>query len=78
LTIEVKDDSKDNFSEATGLATYSNTESTVFADYSMFENLWIQAEIERQSSIRQAYFKMFNGQKLRDEIYKRDWTMEEK
>jgi hypothetical protein len=78
LTIEVKDDSKDNFSEATGLATYSNTESTVFTDYSMFENLWIQAEIERQSSIRQAYFKMFTGQKLRDEIYKRDWTMEEK
>jgi two-component system, OmpR family, sensor histidine kinase VicK len=78
LTVEVKDDSKDNFSEATGLATYSNTESTVFTDYSMFENLWIQAEIERQNSIRQAYFKMFTGQKLRDEIYKRDWTMEEK
>lgn len=78
LTIEVKDDSKDNFSEATGLATYSNSESTVFTDYSMFENLWIQAELERQNSIRQAYFKMFSGQKLRDEIYKRDWTMEEK
>ena len=78
LTIEVKDDSKDNFSEATGLATYSNSESTVFTDYSMFENLWIQAELERQNSIRQAYFKMFNGQKLKDEIYKRDWTKEEK
>ncbi|HEX6280900.1 MAG TPA: hypothetical protein VFZ67_01600 [Nitrososphaera sp.] len=74
LTIEVNDDSKDNFSEATGLATYSNSESTVFTDYSMFENLWIQAELERQNSIRQAYFKMFNGQKLRDEIYDRDWT----
>jgi two-component system, OmpR family, sensor histidine kinase VicK len=78
LTIEVKDDSKDNFSEATGLATYSNSESTVFTDYSMFENLWIQAELERQNSIRQAYFKMFNGQKLKDEIYKRDWKKEEK
>jgi hypothetical protein len=78
LTIEVKDDSKDNFSEATGLATYSNSESTVFTDYSMFENLWIQAELERQNSIRQAYFKMFNGQKLKDEIYKRDWANEEK
>jgi hypothetical protein len=78
LTVEVKDDSKDNFSEATGLATYSNSESTVFTDYSMFENLWIQAELERQNSIRQAYFKMFNGQKLKDEIYKRDWTAEEK
>jgi two-component system, OmpR family, sensor histidine kinase VicK len=74
LTIEVNDDSKDNFSEATGLATYSNSESTVFTDYSMFENLWIQAELERQNSIRQAYFKVFSGQKLRDEIYDRDWT----
>jgi two-component system, OmpR family, sensor histidine kinase VicK len=78
LTVEVKDDSKGNFSEATGLATYSNSESTVFTDYSMFENLWIQAELERQNSIRHAYFKMFSGQKLRDETYKRDWTMEEK
>jgi hypothetical protein len=78
LTVEVNDDSKDNFSEASGLATYSNSESTVFTDYSMFENLWIQAELERQNSIRQAYFKMFNGQKLRDEIYQRDWTTKEK
>jgi two-component system, OmpR family, sensor histidine kinase VicK len=78
ITIEVNDDSKDNFSEATGLATYSNSESTVFTDYSMFENLWIQAELERQNSIRQAYFKMFNGQKLRDETYKRDWSIKEK
>jgi hypothetical protein len=78
ITTEVNDDSKENFSEATGLATYSNSESTVFTDYSMFENLWIQAELERQNNIRQAYFKMFNGQKLRDETYKRDWTMKGK
>ena len=78
LTVEVNDDSKDNFSEASGLATYSNSESTVFTDYSMFENLWIQAELERQNSIRDAYFKMFKGQKLRDEIYGRDWTAKEK
>ena len=78
LTVEVNDDSKDNFSEASGLATYSNSESTVFTDYSMFENLWIQAELERQNSIRDAYFKMFKGQRLRDEIYERDWTAKEK
>ena len=78
LTVEMNDDSKDNFSEASGLATYSNSESTVFTDYSMFENLWIQAELERQNSIRDAYFKMFKGQKLRDEIYGRDWTAKEK
>jgi hypothetical protein len=78
LTIEVKDDNKSNFSEATGLGIYSNSESTVFTDYSMFENLWIQAELERQNTVRQAYFKMFKGQKMKDEIYKRDWTMDEK
>jgi two-component system, OmpR family, sensor histidine kinase VicK len=78
LTVEVNNDGKDNFIEASGLATYSNSEPTVFTDYSMFENLWVQAELERQNSIRQAYFKMFNGQKLRDEIYKRDWTVKEK
>jgi uncharacterized protein YnzC (UPF0291/DUF896 family) len=44
----------------------------------MFENLWIQAELERQNTVRQAYFKMFKGQKMRDEIYKREWTMDEK
>jgi two-component system, OmpR family, sensor histidine kinase VicK len=77
LTIEVNDDSKADFSDATGLATYSNSESTVFTDYSMFENLWIQAELERQNNVRQAYFKMFKGQKLRDETYERDWTGKE-
>jgi hypothetical protein len=75
LAIEVGDDSKSAFSDATGLATYSNSESTVFTYYSMFESLWIQAELERQSRVRQAYFHMFKGQKLRDEIYRRDWKM---
>ena len=54
--VEVNDDSKDNFSEASGLATYSNSESTVFTDYSMFENLWIQAELERQNSIKEVVY----------------------
>jgi len=42
LTIEVKDDDKDNLEEATRLATYSNSESTVFSYISIFENLWIE------------------------------------
>lgn len=42
LTIEVKDDDKDNLEESTGLATYSNSESTVFSYISIFENLWIE------------------------------------
>ena len=42
LTIEVKDDDKDSLEESTGLATYSNSESTVFSYISIFENLWIE------------------------------------
>ncbi|MGI0020465.1 MAG: hypothetical protein ACREAY_08335 [Nitrososphaera sp.] len=76
LAIEVNDDAKKDFAEATGLATHSNSESTVFTYYSMFENLWMQAEVERQSSARQAYFHMFKGQKMKDETYRRDWKQE--
>jgi hypothetical protein len=74
LTIDLNDDTKDNFSQGTCLATYSNTESRVLTDYSMFESLWIQAERERHHTIRQGYFEMFSGRKLKDEIYKKDWT----
>ena len=42
LTIEVKDDDIDSLEESTGLATYSNSESTVFSYISIFENLWIE------------------------------------
>jgi sugar-specific transcriptional regulator TrmB len=77
LAVEVNDDAKKDFAEATGLATHSNSDSTVFTYYSMFENLWTQAELERQSSARQAYFHMFKGQKMRDETYRRDWKVKE-
>jgi hypothetical protein len=76
LTIDVNNDT--NFSQSSGLATFSNSESRVFTDYSMFENLWIQAERERHHSIRQAYFEIFSGRKLKDEIYEKDWTFNEK
>lgn len=75
LAMEVGDDSKNDFSMATGLSTYSNSESTVFTYYSMFENLWIQAELERQGKVKQAYFQIFKGQKLKDEVYRRKWNL---
>lgn len=75
LAMEVSDDSKNNFSAATGLSTYSNSESTVFTYYSMFENLWIQAELERQGKVKQAYFHIFKGQKLKDEVYRKKWNL---
>ncbi len=78
LTLEVNDDSANTFLTATGITTYSNSESTVLSYTSMFESLWIQADLERQSKIKQAYFQIFKGQKLKDEIYERKWALESK
>jgi two-component system, OmpR family, sensor histidine kinase VicK len=47
LTVELKDDSKEaseEEEEAIGLATYSNSESTVLAYVSIFENMRIQSQ----------------------------------
>jgi hypothetical protein len=74
LTIDLNDDTKDNFLQGAYMASYSNTESRVLTDYSMFESLWIQAERERHNTIRQAYFEMFSGRRLKDEVYQKDWT----
>jgi hypothetical protein len=49
LIIELKDDVKDNSSEAIGLATYSNSEATVLTYNSIFELLWIKSELHTKS-----------------------------
>ena len=55
LTVELQEeDSEETFEEAVGLATYSNSESTVFAYSSIFENLWIHSEMMRHDSTIQA------------------------
>jgi two-component system, OmpR family, sensor histidine kinase VicK len=41
LVIELKDDAKQNSNEAIGLATYSNSDSTVLSYASIFETLWL-------------------------------------
>jgi two-component system, OmpR family, sensor histidine kinase VicK len=43
LTTEIEEDSEETFEEAIWLATYSNSEPTVFAYSSIFQNLWIRA-----------------------------------
>ncbi|HEY6668006.1 MAG TPA: hypothetical protein VI033_02530 [Candidatus Nitrosopolaris sp.] len=52
LTAEVKDHEKDNdeydSNEVLELATYSNSESTVLSYASIFETLWIQAELKNR------------------------------
>ena len=48
LVFEKKDDSKENFAEALGLATYSDSKPTVMAYFSIFESLWRQVAIYEQ------------------------------
>ena len=48
LAIEKTDDTKENFIEAVGLTTYSNSEPTVVSYISIFEGLWKQAELVDQ------------------------------
>lgn len=76
LVMEITDPAKETFQEAIGLATYSNSESTVFSNMSMFETLWIQSELDKQNRIRQTYFQVFKGFKLKDEVYNRRWSFE--
>jgi len=46
LTIEVNDDTAKTTNEAIGLATYSNSDSTVLSYVSIFDTLWIQSELK--------------------------------
>lgn len=48
LVFEKKDDSKENFAEALGLATYSDSKPTVMAYFSIFESLWRQVAVYEQ------------------------------
>jgi signal transduction histidine kinase len=48
LVFEKKDDTKENFIEAVGLATYSNSKPTVISYISIFESLWEQVQLYQQ------------------------------
>jgi hypothetical protein len=77
LAIEVNDDTKQTFEESTGVAIYSNNELKVSSSLTLFETLWIQSEFEKQNKIKQAYFQMFKGFELKDELYVRRWSFEQ-
>lgn len=47
LVIEIKDDTKEDVIDSVGFATYSNSESSVLSSTSIFETLWIKAEISQ-------------------------------
>ena len=48
LVIEKTDDSKEDFMDAVGLATYSTSEPTVLSYVSIFENLWSHVKLYYQ------------------------------
>jgi CheY-like chemotaxis protein len=48
LIIETKDDTKDNSYDASGLAAHSNSKHIATSYASIFESLWIQAELYEQ------------------------------
>jgi len=77
VAIEIRDDTKETFEEATGPAIYSNSEMTVSSCITIFETLWVQSELDKQNKIKQAYFQMFKGLQLKDETYMRRWSFEQ-
>jgi hypothetical protein len=77
LAIEIYDDTKQTFEEASGTAIYSNSELTVSSCISIFETLWIQSEFDRQNKIKQAYFQMCKGLKMKEEYYTHRQSIEQ-
>jgi len=59
LGIDLKDDTKQKSIEAIGLATYSNSQSTVSCYAAIFESLWIQTEL---------YQKLKESEEVKDDF----------
>ena len=59
MAVELKDDSKSTIAEAIGLVTYSNSKSTVFSYYSIFESLWKQTELYKKLQLHERMHKEF-------------------
>jgi signal transduction histidine kinase len=73
LAIEKIDDSKDNFLEATGSATYSNSKPTVLSYLSIFESLWQQTELYMHLKEVNKQLEYANGQLLATERAKEEF-----
>jgi len=73
LVIEKVDDSKQDFIDAVGIATYSNSKPTVLSYVSIFENLWRQSELyqelkESNKQLELAYEQLKNHDKIQKEF----------
>ena len=78
LCAEIIDSTKKTLTEILGKATFSNKETRISATISVFDTLWIQSELDKQSHAKQAYFNIFKGFRLRQEEYRRKWLFEQK
>ncbi|MGZ5511442.1 MAG: histidine kinase dimerization/phospho-acceptor domain-containing protein, partial [Nitrososphaeraceae archaeon] len=66
LIIETKDDAKDNSYEASGLAAYSNSKYIALSYASIFESLWIQAELYKH--LKEANEQLKHHDKMQNEF----------
>ena len=57
--------------------TYSNNQLKLNSAISLLESLWIQSGYDNQNIIKQAYFQMFKGFKLKEEVYEREWSLDD-
>ncbi|HSA75829.1 MAG TPA: hypothetical protein VLE21_06545 [Candidatus Nitrosocosmicus sp.] len=62
-----------NTNEPILASSFSTNEDKISTAATIFNSLWIQSDINRQKKIRQTYFDIFKGFKLKDEQYTRDW-----
>lgn len=60
LIIDLRDDSKNSFSEATGLATYYDGEARTLSYGFIFDTIWTQAELYRQLELRTMELEKLN------------------
>jgi two-component system, OmpR family, sensor histidine kinase VicK len=60
LIVESRDDTKDNYYEAAGLAVYSNSKPIAQSYASVFETLWKQAELYKQMNLYYEQLKVQN------------------
>jgi two-component system, OmpR family, sensor histidine kinase VicK len=71
LVVELKDDTVGDIEQAIGLATYSNSKSTVLSYVSIFDTLWKQSELREElviSSMAQKEFINIAAHELRNPI----------
>ena len=66
LSLEIKDNTKETFEEATGLATYSTSPPTLLSYLSIFEILWTQSEMV--NNLRIANDKLTQSEEMEREF----------